>query len=669
MDTVERASLLADNLDGYTPKDSASSLKGNPQLPSVSPSPYGGHALPSTMTQAPDSQRQFYRQGGAGQQRFFNTIPVAANQSAASSQSQAQQFAKWQSTALTLDAIADSPTYAKVPIEQFDSNGNLIVVNFQGPWDSSTTYSDGQEVSYGGNVWVATTTNTNSTPAAANPFWQLVGPQTLDNVADGTSYAKVSIDAVGPGGSIDFSGTAWLNKTLDHLPDGSTYSRVLGNALTSGQVDLAQTGVVNKTLDHISDTTTYSRVLSNLTFSNTLRSPHASSVAQINPTHWWPFEGISGGAPVQDIGTSPINLTFSNVSGGGSEGISGFSLVNGDSLLAGFLSNFAAFITEPSGSYSGNFTIGAWCYFNGVIPTSTAPIKSMQTNTLSTSEDGLWIDTLGRVNYSGVFTTGVVTLQSASLNWAVPHHICYSVSGPTVTLYVDGQDVASGTAPSSGSHGGFNTVTWGASYNAGTGVWTYFFSTTLQHMTIWRNVVLTSGQIAALYQAGATGAQSLDNLVDGRTWQRVKGVSGNKTNSSSYNTGSISSNYTASTGAGSITFAPGTPTNIVSLTLSASAQNAVLISGLYQCFWSSAIGGGTVALNLVVNGTVIASYVMNTVTHAGGETVQFTIAADHWAGSLDGATVALQAETTNTTLAAFTGAGSNCYLTVGNFKA
>src|SRR6185312_12399071 len=80
----------------------------------------------------------------------------------------------------------------------------------------------------------------------------------------------------------------------------------------------------------------------------------------------------------------------------------------------------------------------------------------------------------------------------------------------------------------------------------------------LQHVSVWSSTALTSGQITALYQAGSTGAQNLDSLRDGNSWQRVTGVSGNRTSSSSYNTGSISSNYTASTGAGSITFAPGT---------------------------------------------------------------------------------------------------------------
>src|SRR6185312_3471392 len=665
MDTVERASLLADNLDGYEPKASSSSLKGNPQLPYVSPSPYGGHALPSTLTQAPDSQRQFYKQGGAGQYRFFNTIPIAANQSAASSQNQAQSYARWQASGLTLDVIADSPTYAKVPIEQFDAQGNLIVVNFQGPWSSTVTYSSGQEVSFGGNVWVALSDNTGSTPAIGNPFWELVGPQTLDNVADGATYGRVNNGALASGGNIDFAGAAWVNKELDNLPDGSTYAKVLGGALTSGNIDFTGSAFLNKNIDNVSDGVNFARILSHLTWNNTSRTPHASAVSVLNPDHWFPFEGNTANW-LFDIGTFPTNLTIIPA---GSYGISQSSLVNGDSLIGGFLTGTGAYAFDGTHGYSnGSYAISLWAYFSGLLPASRSPLFSLANTNPSTTptvwERGIYVDPTGMVSAEIAYTGGTVAVSSPALNWIVPHHIFVNVDGVNLTLWIDGQLVGSTTA--SGTPFNLTWLLLGGHY---TGSSWLFNNCILQHVSVWSSTALTSGQITALYQAGSTGAQNLDSLRDGNSWQRVTGVSGNRTSSSSYNTGSISSNYTASTGAGSITFAPGTPTNIVSLTLSASAQNAVLISGLYQCFWSSAIGGGTVTVNLVVNGTVIASYVINTVTLAGGQTFQFTIPATYWAGSLAGATVTLQAETTNTTLSTFTGAGTNCYLTVGNFKA
>lgn len=47
--------------------------------------------------------------------------------------------------------------------------------------------------------------------------------------------------------------------SLDSLPDGVSYARVVGTALTAGAVDLAKAGVVGRTLDNIADTASYAR--------------------------------------------------------------------------------------------------------------------------------------------------------------------------------------------------------------------------------------------------------------------------------------------------------------------------------------------------------------------------------------------------------------------------
>lgn len=62
---------------------------------------------------------------------------------------------------------------------------------FQGAWSSTTTYTQGAEVTYAGNFWISTASNTNSAPTTSNANWQIAGPQSLDSVADGTTYARV----------------------------------------------------------------------------------------------------------------------------------------------------------------------------------------------------------------------------------------------------------------------------------------------------------------------------------------------------------------------------------------------------------------------------------------------------------------------------------------------
>lgn len=94
---------------------------------------------------------------------------------------------------------------------------------------------------------------------------------TLDGVGDsGTRYAVGDVDAnhralidfdsshVNQGAlskknNVDLSTTDVTNKILDNIADGTTYARVKGTALASGEVDLSASGVINKTLDHVTD--------------------------------------------------------------------------------------------------------------------------------------------------------------------------------------------------------------------------------------------------------------------------------------------------------------------------------------------------------------------------------------------------------------------------------
>ena len=73
-------------------------------------------------------------------------------------------------------------------------------------------------------------------------------------------------------------------KSIDEIPDGSTYGRTVQTALTSGQPDLSKAGVVNKTLDYVSDTATYARIQTGdttgnrLDFSKALLNKHLDNI-------------------------------------------------------------------------------------------------------------------------------------------------------------------------------------------------------------------------------------------------------------------------------------------------------------------------------------------------------------------------------------------------------
>jgi hypothetical protein len=95
---------------------------------------------------------------------------------------------------------------------------NGVPYTLQGAWSALTHYLQGQHVTNLGNVWLALQNSTNVAPGSNSSIWQLLGPASLDNVAD-----------------------------------GSTYARPLGSALTSGQVDLSKSGVIGKTLANVAD--------------------------------------------------------------------------------------------------------------------------------------------------------------------------------------------------------------------------------------------------------------------------------------------------------------------------------------------------------------------------------------------------------------------------------
>jgi|GEM_PF-7089164 len=150
----------------------------------------------------------------------------------------------------SLDELADGATYGRTLLSRLSAG---VPYTFLGAWSSTTAYSVGDEVVSGGNYYICIAANTNSAPPSAN--WQLEGPDSLDNVSDGTTYQRMPVANMDSNrrGLIDFSQSGHLNKILDEIADGSTYGRTLLTALTSGQVDLSRAGVINKTLDNIAD--------------------------------------------------------------------------------------------------------------------------------------------------------------------------------------------------------------------------------------------------------------------------------------------------------------------------------------------------------------------------------------------------------------------------------
>jgi hypothetical protein len=193
----------------------------------------------------------------------------------------------------------------------------VLAAAYKGAWISTTTYFPGDEISYGGNVFRALLENLNVTPANG-AYWLLIGPLTLDWLANGGTYSKVLASRVSngvpynyqgawnsaanyvKGDEVSYSGNYWLavaNNTnqappsaswqilgpvnLDNVTDGSTYSRVLGAGLTSGVVNTA--GLVANSVTAVTLTTDDSTYYVNNSSPglNTLY-PYASAAAYIS---------------------------------------------------------------------------------------------------------------------------------------------------------------------------------------------------------------------------------------------------------------------------------------------------------------------------------------------------------------------------------------------------
>jgi hypothetical protein len=150
-----------------------------------------------------------------------------------------------------LDDVGDGSTYGRVLGARITLGVPYV---YRGVWVPSTSYLKGDEVAYpsvaAGNVYACMVANSDAVWTVAH--WLLIGPATVDQVVDGSTYARPLGSRLSSGKPlIDFSEGIHLNKHLDNIPDGTTYGRPLTTALTGGAVDLAKSGVVGKAVELI----------------------------------------------------------------------------------------------------------------------------------------------------------------------------------------------------------------------------------------------------------------------------------------------------------------------------------------------------------------------------------------------------------------------------------
>ena len=122
----------------------------------------------------------------------------------------------WQRLYDTLNLVADDSTSFGVSFSFPNASGETIWI-------------DGSQMEPWSNV-----------PMGPSPFISTSGALTVDNLPDGSTYAR-TVASDQTSNRIDFS-KALLNKQLDNIPDGSTYARLLGTQLSSGAHKLTVAG-------------------------------------------------------------------------------------------------------------------------------------------------------------------------------------------------------------------------------------------------------------------------------------------------------------------------------------------------------------------------------------------------------------------------------------------
>jgi hypothetical protein len=89
-----------------------------------------------------------------------------------------------------------------------------------------------------------------------NQLGQITGNTQIAGRTEGVGTTLQNVDSGGviTANGIDFA-RSYLHKILDNIADGTVYARVVVGALTANQVDFAKAGVINKITDNLTDGT------------------------------------------------------------------------------------------------------------------------------------------------------------------------------------------------------------------------------------------------------------------------------------------------------------------------------------------------------------------------------------------------------------------------------
>jgi len=217
-------------------------------------------------------------------------------------------------------------------------------------------------------------------------------------------------------------------------------------------------------------------------------------VKQINPTYLWSFIGVpnqiplpNGSGLVANDSIASVPLNYNNGSSGG-----GITNINTNSLQINQGSSQKILLTASFGSLN-SFTFSFWA--NTAIAFSTQRILEL----FSSSGNTFQIDVGANNNYPVVYSTignnntTAVSLLANTIAGVALQHICVTVNGTTLKLYINGISVYSGTFPAAGMNSFFIA-------NKDNPNGTFNCNCTIADIKIY-NFVMSQTQITALFNA------------------------------------------------------------------------------------------------------------------------------------------------------------------------
>ena len=397
------------------------------------------------------------------------------------------------------------------------SNANWQVVGtysgFLGAWSSTTAYAPGAEVTYSGNFWVCVSANTNSAPSTSNANWQIAGPANLDNVADGSTYARTLAAYLASGRPFNYLG-AYSGATTYHIGDEVSYS---GNYYLAIGNPIAGTAPTNATYWKLLGPTSVDAVPDGATYVRLLAANSSGNVA-------YNFKGVWSSATAYVIGDEVVYgqnywiAIAASTNSAPASGNSNWQVIGSYSAFLGAWSSVTAYAIGSEVTYSGNFWVAVNASTNSAPSTSNANWQIAGPTSLDSVADG---------------STYVRILASHAVG-----NVSYNFKGQwsSVSSYVQGDEVFYGAtywvalAANTNSAPSTSNANWQASgtYSQLLGPWNsataYVQGAEVTYSgNYWIALAASTNSAPAIGNANwqLAGPLSLDNVADGSTYVRL----------------------------------------------------------------------------------------------------------------------------------------------------